>query len=153
MKYSKNNRWSEPDFSIWWGMVSRCHRQETKAYAQYGARGITVCDHWRFSYDNFIADMGCRLSKEYSIDRIDTLGNYEPSNCRWATRSEQSQNQTKTRLNPEIVGYCKGFILKEMVEPRLFSEAIARDIGCSFYTVESAIRHKTWRNVDPNLLA
>ncbi len=67
----------------------------TRNIHAYRARGITVCDRWE-SFENFLADMGQRPSRSHSIDRINNDGNYEPSNCRWATKKEQSDNRRLT---------------------------------------------------------
>jgi len=87
------------------GMVKRCHHTNGSGYENYGARGITVCDRWRFGEDGksglelFAADMGPKPSPKHSIDRMDNDGNYEPGNCRWATAEEQANN---TRANRRI---------------------------------------------------
>jgi hypothetical protein len=77
-------------------MINRCHNPNHHAYADYGGRGVFVCDRWRHSYTSFLADMGRRPSPKHSIDRRDTNGNYEPANCRWATAVDQARN---TRAN------------------------------------------------------
>lgn len=68
-------------------MIKRCANPKTSGYANYGGRGITVCQRWR-TFDNFLADMGERPDGK-SLDRIDPNGNYEPGNCRWSTPREQ----------------------------------------------------------------
>lgn len=92
-KHGNSKRSGETDeYSIWCGMTKRCFNQNASKYADYGGRGITVCDRWK-DFNNFLEDMGNRPSKKHSIDRIDVNGNYEPTNCRWATIIEQSRNK------------------------------------------------------------
>jgi len=89
-------------YQSWRGMVRRCYSPKESGYAFYGARGIKVCDRWRFGengktgYECFIADIGSRPSRFYSIDRIDVNGNYEPTNCRWADPVTQTRNRRNT---------------------------------------------------------
>ena len=77
-------------------MRSRCRSTTNAGYPYYGGRGIRVCARWE-SFENFLTDMGLRPSSEHSIDRINNDGNYEPGNCRWATKREQSLNQRPRR--------------------------------------------------------
>jgi hypothetical protein len=86
-----------PEYRTWSGMHTRCSNQSDKNFARYGARGITVCDRWS-AFEAFLADMGPRPSLSHSIERNDNDGNYEPGNCRWATKKEQSRNQRSAHL-------------------------------------------------------
>ncbi|MFA7176145.1 MAG: hypothetical protein WC114_02765 [Smithellaceae bacterium] len=86
-----------PYYTIWAGMLHRCEHPNATGYANYGGRGIRVCDRWKQSFAAFIADMGERPSPSHSIDRINTYGDYAPDNCRWATAVEQSRNTRRNR--------------------------------------------------------
>jgi len=78
-------------------MKSRCNNPNNVSFDNYGGRGISVCGRWD-KYQNFISDMGNRPTLKHTLDRIDNDGNYEPSNCRWATRKEQQRNRRTNHI-------------------------------------------------------
>lgn len=84
-----------PLYKIWKSMLMRCNNPHVKNYNNYGGRGIKVCDRWSgdLGFENFVNDMGERPTPEHTLDRVDYNGDYEPSNCRWATHEAQCNNK------------------------------------------------------------
>lgn len=83
-------------YECWESMIQRCTNPRCKAFSNYGGRGIKVCKRWRDSFEAFLADMGEKPTG-LQIDRIENDGNYEPSNCKWATRKEEARNKRSNR--------------------------------------------------------
>lgn len=103
---------NEPGYKSWGHMIDRCTNPNHPAYSHYGGRGIKVCDEWLKTPDAFLRDMGPKPSDNHSIDRYpDNNGNYERSNCRWATPTEQVKN---TRRNTLVKYNEKTYVLIDL---------------------------------------
>lgn len=127
-------------YKIWSDMITRCYRKCHGSYKDYGGRGITVCDEWRNSPEKFIEWAFINgYSDELSIDRIDSNGNYEPSNCRWATRKEQANN---TRRNHRIVYNGKTQTLKQWAEELGISYKMMTGKIHSGYSLDEIIKEQ-----------
>ena len=82
-----------PEYRAWRAMKARCYNPHTRAYHNYGGRGIQVCDEWRNSYETFVRDMGRRPSSRHTLERVNNNENYSPKNCIWATYADQARNK------------------------------------------------------------
>lgn len=129
-------------YNIWSVMKQRCHNINHGLYQNYGGKGISVCDRWRESFNNFHADMGTK-PEGMSLDRIDPKGNYSPENCRWASSKEQNRNKINT-IYLEYKGERKP--LAEWAEIKGMRRKTLRERLKMGWTVERAletpIRHK-----------
>jgi hypothetical protein len=85
------------EYKVWQQMKKRCLDKKDKSFSNYGGRGISVCEKWINSFECFISDIGGRPNG-MSLDRIDVNGNYEPSNCRWASMKTQARNKTNNQI-------------------------------------------------------
>lgn len=126
-----------PLYQIWNGMWRRCSDPNVQSYPIYGGRGISVCEHWK-DFWLFVADIGERPSSSHSIDRIDTNGNYEPGNCRWATPQQQIRNRSVTRLDD----FDRENIVRLLNEGQSMLR-IARDNKYEYHAVLSFVNSKS----------
>lgn len=91
-KTRRHNLSRSPEYNAWSNMIKRCTNPTVSCFRYYGGRGISVCKRWMDSFDDFLSDMGKR-PEGYSLDRIDSNGNYCPENCRWSTKVQQVNNR------------------------------------------------------------
>lgn len=101
------------EWKVWARIRRRCFSPQYHCYARYGGRGIKVCDRWE-DFNNFLSDMGARPGPKFTVERMDNDGDYEPSNCKWATMAEQNKNRSNTYTAEE---------------DRIVREAVARGLN------------------------
>jgi hypothetical protein len=96
---NENDYDKKSTYAAWCAMKTRCYNSKILGFKNHGGRGITVCERWmgEHGFENFLKDMGKKPGFEYSLDRIDNDGNYEFTNCRWATRKQQNNNSRRNR--------------------------------------------------------
>lgn len=123
------------EFKVWQGIQQRCHNPDDTNFHKYGMKGISVCKRWRDSFMNFYSDMGQAPTKRHTLDRIESTGNYEPGNCRWATYEEQNNNRS-----------CNVFI--ELNGESKTLPQWCRAYGLDARTVRSRIYEHGWSVID-----
>ena len=129
------------EYGSWDGMKRRCYNKASKDYERYGGRGITMCDRWKDSFENFIADIGFKPTIKHTLDRINNDGNYELSNCKWATPKQQAQNRRGGILTKEAV-----IKIRSLSETKTPIE-LALMFGVSRRTICSVNNRESWRHI------
>lgn len=128
----KHGKWKSTEYTIWSQMKQRCFNPKSPSYYNYGGRGIKVCESWKNSFEEFFSDVGNRPSKLHTLDRFpNNDGNYEPSNIRWATASEQRLNK-RPDIWERIVMLMSGEeanVIRKMVSNRISAENICQHIA------------------------
>lgn len=114
-------------YNIWHSMRGRCNTPSVTFYRHYGGRGITVCERWMESFENFVTDVGLPPGKGYDLDRIDNNGNYEPANVRWITHKKNTQN---TRTNRPITIEIDGVPTTKLASQWADEYGISRPTMC-----------------------
>lgn len=126
-------------FGVWWQMIQRCRNPKHAAFKDYGGRGISVCERWK-SFVGFLADMG-HAPAGLSLDRIDNDGNYEPGNCRWATRQVQQRNKRSSKLN-----YDQAYNIRIEIENGGGLTTLGREFGVSPSVIAAIRNGRAWRD-------
>jgi hypothetical protein len=131
-----------PEYNSWFSMKDRCYRKDNPRYHDYGGRGITVCDRWLESFENFYEDMGDKPGPGYSIERKDNNLGYFKDNCKWATKIEQANNRRDNVLfeykgNKHTSAELSR--LPEAIKNGLSAETIRTRIERYGFSVEKAI--------------
>ena len=145
--YNRHGMTGTPEYRAWLHMKDRCFNPNNKQYLDWGGRGITVCDRWKNSFENFFADMGLKPTPKHSIDRIDNDGDYCPDNCRWSTSKDQNNNKRSNRL---ITIACVTLNIAQWAKEMGFAKSVIqnrlRDGWSEFDAVMTPVNTAYWHS-------
>lgn len=130
-----------PLSGTWRDIKTRCYNPRSPTYQYYGARGVRMCDRWRESFADFLADVGPRPTPMHSLDRIDNDKGYEPGNVRWATADQQRRNQRQAPKLSEVAALC----IRELRSRGATFHVLGDAFGVTKQTVMAVCQGRIWR--------
>jgi hypothetical protein len=136
--WTKHNMSRSNEYRIWDSMIRRCHNPDHKAYALYGARGITVCDKWK-KFEGFFEDMGLKPDG-LTLERVDNSLGYSKENCKWVSVKDQARNRRSTKLDIDKVES-----IKNLLENKVSQSEIASLFNVSRSSIGHISSGATWR--------
>lgn len=141
-----------PEYRTWIDMKTRCNNINAHNYKYYGAKGVTVCSRWENSFDTFLRDMGYR-PEGCTLGRKNDSGNYEPNNCQWEKKSDQSsqalrgEKNAHSKLTEEQIMCLRSLWAHKAAESKYTPTNIAADLKISRQSVNNIINYRTWTHI------
>ena len=146
-KHTRRER--HPLYYTWSGLKQRCLNTRHRDFHRYGGRGVSVCDRWRDSFEAFVEDVGEKPGPDFSLDRVDNNGDYEPGNTRWATRAEQNANKRRGAARGEKARSAKLTEdavreVRKLLAQGVKQTEVAKQLGVAKQTVSNVKNGVTW---------
>jgi len=138
-----HTRSNSKTYRCWSAIVARCTNPSDVRYPDYGGRGIKICDEWRY-FKNFLRDMG-EAPEDKVIDRINNDGDYEKSNCRWASTRESARNTRHSVLDAETVVFIRDCSLNWKGSQRALSRELSKQLGIKSETIREVLKYRHWQ--------